>query len=346
MIDLAFKTRGCMGGLPMEEEEKEMHGNPFEEEVARVVGEDLVSIDLDILQVNLGLRCNQACRHCHVNASPRRTEQMERPIMDRVVKVARENRCKQVDVTGGAPELHPEFRWFVRVLREEGHDVQVRTNLTVLLEPGMEDLPEFFREHRVRLVASMPCYLEENVHAQRGKDVYERSVSVLRRLNGLGYGNDPDLPLKIVYNPGGSFLPPVQAALEEDYRRELSERFGIAFTGLITIINMPIGRFLDDLRSRNEEEVYRRLLRESFNPDTIEALMCRHQISVGWDGRLFDCDFNLALGLPVNHGAPNHIMDFDPSVLFRRRIVTGMHCFGCTAGSGSSCGGALVKEKV
>lgn len=327
------------------EQEEEMNGNPFEERVAGVAGEELVSLDLNILQVNLGLRCNQTCRHCHVNASPHRTEQMERPIMERVVEVASKTGCRQVDITGGAPELHPNFRWFVEALRRDGRNVQVRTNLTVHLEPGMEDLLEFFREHRLALVASLPCYLEENVNAQRGKGVYGKSISVLRRLNGLGYGEDPDLPLKIVYNPGGSFLPPLQAALEEDYRRELGERFGIAFTGLIAIINMPIGRFLDDLRSRNQEEAYRRLLRESFNPGTVQGLMCRHQISVGWDGRLFDCDFNLALGLPVNHGAPDHIMDFDPSILSERRIVTGIHCFGCTAGSGSSCGGALVEGK-
>ncbi len=319
-----------------------MHPNPFDERVIRQTGHDLCSSDLETLQVNVGLRCNQACRHCHLNASPSRPEQMEWEVMEQVLAVASRVGCAQVDLTGGAPELNPYLPQFVERLREAGHRVQARTNLTVLLEPGLESLPAFFRKWGVQLVASLPCYLEENVRAQRGADVYERSVAAIRRLNGLGYGIDPDLCLNLLYNPGGSFLPPVQTLLEEDYRRELGERFGVSFTNLLTIVNMPIGRYLEDLRNRRQEQPYRKLLRDTFNPRTLDGLMCRHQVNVGWDGTLYDCDFNLALGLPVNHGAPDHIRDFDPISLAGRKIVTGVHCFGCTAGSGSSCGGALA----
>jgi radical SAM/Cys-rich protein len=267
---------------------------------------------------------------------------MEWPIMELVLQACKRARCQLVDLTGGAPELNPNFRRFVMALCQEGHRVQVRTNLTVLLEQGMEQMPEFLREHQIRLVASMPCYLEENVCAQRGPGVYEKSVAVIKRLNALGYGYESFLPLNLVYNPGGPFLPPPQSALEGDYRRELASRFGIVFTHLLTITNMPLGRFRTELARQNKEQDYLRLLRKSFNPQTVDGLMCRRQLSVGWDGTLFDCDFNLALGLPVNHGAPDHIRFFKIGDLQTRRIVTGEHCFGCTAGSGSSCGGALV----
>lgn len=247
-----------------------------------------------------------------------------------------------VDLTGGAPEMNLHFRKFVQALRQEGHRVQVRTNLTVLLEAGLEDLAEFLREHQVQLVASLPCYLEENVQAQRGVGVYEKSIAAIKRLNALGYGFESGLALNLVYNPGGPFLPPPQKVLEEDYRRELGTRFGISFTRLLTITNMPLGRFRAELNRQNQEQDYLRLLRKSFNPHTVGGLMCRQQISIGWDGTLYDCDFNLALGLPVNHGAPDHIQSFSPPDLRMRRIVTGEHCFACTAGAGSSCGGALV----
>jgi radical SAM/Cys-rich protein len=247
-----------------------------------------------------------------------------------------------VDLTGGAPELNPHFRRFVGALCHEGHTVQVRTNLTVLQEPGMEEMPEFFRENWVHLVASLPCYLKENVCAQRGERVYEKSIAAIRRLNALGYGFHPDLPLNLVYNPGGPFLPPPQSALEEDYRQELGNRFGITFTRLLTITNMPLGRFQIELDRKNQKQYYLQLLRRSFNPKTMDGLMCRYQISIGWDGTLYDCDFNMALRLPVNHGAPDHIRSFRREDLVKRRIVTGEHCFGCTAGAGSSCGGALV----
>ena len=266
------------------------------------------------------------------------------PTMERVLEIAGEVGCELVDLTGGAPELNPHFRRFVEALRGDGHTVQVRTNLTVLLEPGMETMPEFFRDHEVQLVASMPCYLEENVRAQRGERVYEKSVEAIRRLNALGYGQENGRILNLVYNPGGPVLPPEQAELEGDYRRELGDRFGITFSRLLTITNLPIGRFRAILRKHGQEQKYLHLLRTAFNPQTIDGLMCRHQLSIGWDGTLYDCDFNLALGFSVNHGAPDHIERFDPSDLMTRRIVTGEHCFGCTAGCGSSCAGALVDK--
>jgi radical SAM/Cys-rich protein len=316
--------------------------NEFDRQVEVSTGDGLHSVEIDTLQINLGLRCNQRCRHCHVSASPDRVEMMTWPIMELALRAASDVGCRLVDLTGGAPELNPDFKRFVRALRREGHAVQVRTNLTVFLEPGMETMPEWLRDHEAQLVASMPCYLEENVRAQRGGGVYKKSIEALKRLNALGYGSDPGLPLDLIYNPGGPVLPPEQSALEADYRRELGERFGVIFSRLLTITNIPIGRFLSELRRQNRERDYLRLLRESFNPQTVEGLMCRHQISVGWDGTLFDCDFNLALGYAVDHGAPDHIRLFDPSSLKARRIVTGEHCFGCAAGHGSSCGGALA----
>ena len=316
--------------------------NDFEKHVADGKGDGLHSLRIEILQVNLGLRCNQQCTHCHLEASPNRPEIMDWATMQWVLEAARDSQCQLVDLTGGAPELNPNFRFFVAALRQEGHTVQIRTNLTVLLEPGTEDVPEFFREHEIRIVASMPCYLEQNVCAQRGKGVYEKSIEAIKRLNALGYGSNPDLPLHLVYNPGGPFLPPSQSVLEEDYRRELGNHFGITFTRLLTITNMPLGRFRMDLHRQKQERNYIELLRKSFNPQTVEGLMCRHQLSVGWDGALYDCDFNLALRLPVDHGAPDHITFFNLTDLAKRRIVTGDHCFGCTAGSGSSCGGALL----
>jgi len=316
--------------------------NDFEKQIAGTNGDGLHSLRIDVLQGNLGLRCNQQCTHCHLEASPQRREMMEWPTMQMVLGAAKSVHCKLVDLTGGSPELNPNFRRFVTALRQEGCSVQVRTNLTVLLEPGMEELPGFLREHQIRLMASMPCYLEENVCAQRGKGVYEKSIAAIKRLNALGYGSNPELPLNLVYNPGGPFLPPPQSALEEDYRRELGRRFGITFTHLLTITNMPLGRFRNELDRQGQQEGYLRLLRDSFNPQTVLGLMCRNQLSVGWDGTLYDCDFNLALGLPVDHVAPDHIKSFRLMDLKGRRIVTGEHCFGCTAGTGSSCGGALV----
>jgi len=302
----------------------------------------LFSDAIQILQINLGLRCNQSCLHCHLDSSPERKETMDWPVMEMILRAAESSCCRLVDLTGGAPELNPFFRPFVSALGEKGFPVQVRTNLTVLLEPGLEDLPEFFQDQGVQLVASLPCYTQENVCAQRGRDAFESSIEAIRRLNALGYGCEPSLPLNLVYNPGGPFLPSLQLSLEEDYRRELAGRFGIHFTRLLTIANMPLGRFQKELVRTGSLESYMQLLRNSFNPATIDGLMCKRMVSIGWDGTLYDCDFNLAMALPVNHGAPDHIRTFMSAELRNRRIMTGEHCFGCTAGTGSSCGGSLA----
>jgi radical SAM/Cys-rich protein len=315
--------------------------NEFDRRVTESNGGPLVAERISIVQVNVGLRCNQKCAHCHVAASPKRTEQMSWETMEHVLRVAGEAECDVLDVTGGAPEIHPDFERFVGRARGEGIDVQVRTNLTIQLEPGFEHVAQFLADQRVKLVASLPCYLEENVNRQRGDGVYQGSIEAVKRLNRLGYGLEPELPLNLVYNPVGPHLPPDQTSLEQDYKRELRDRHGIEFTSLVTITNMPIGRFMGDLRRQKKADAYRQLLRDSFNPATIEGLMCRHQINVDWDGNMYDCDFNLALKLKVNHGMPTHISEFDPR-LHKRRIETGAHCFGCTAGRGSSCGGALV----
>lgn len=317
--------------------------NAFEGEIARYNGAGLNALDIDTIQVNIGLRCNLECTHCHVVSSPRRKETMDWTTMEHVISAAEEVRAKLVDITGGAPEMHPHFRRFVSALHEKRLPVMVRTNLTILLESGFETMPEFFSEHQVELCASLPCYLEENVDSQRGTGVYEKSILALKILNRHGYGIEHHLPLNLVYNPADAALPPDALELEADYKHELRERFGIEFSRLFTITNMPIGQFRGDLKRENKLEDYNRLLQASFNPGTLDGLMCRHQIHVGWDGRLYDCDFNYALKLPVGDAYPQYIKDFNSDLLLHRKIQTKFHCFGCTAGSGSSCGGALVE---
>lgn len=316
--------------------------NNFDQAVREVLGAGLESAVVQTIQVNLGLVCNLSCRHCHVEASPHRNESMTWETMQSLLRLTEALPEARVDLTGGAPELNPNFRPLLDALLEQGHQVQVRTNLTVFFEAGQGDTPEFLAERGVHLVASLPCYLDDNVDKQRGGGVYKRSVAALRRLNSLGYGRQPGMPLNLVYNPGGAFLPPDQATLEDAYRRELNERFDVEFTRLLTITNMPMGRFLSDLQRDGQAEDYKHLLEDSFNQSTIDGLMCRHQICIAWDGTLSDCDFNSALGLSLAGNLPRHIDQLDPSALEGRPIVTGEHCFGCTAGCGSSCGGALV----
>ena len=305
-------------------------------------GSELQSRSLQVIQVNVGLLCNLECQHCHVAASPRRQEQMSWETMQQVVSLIRRSGCRFVDLTGGAPELNPHFKPLIRVLRQQDVAVQVRTNLTVLMETDYEDMASFFREQQVSLVASMPCYLEQNVDSQRGMGVYQQAISAIKKLNALGYGCHPDKVLNLVYNPSGARLPSNQKRLEADYRRELRQRFDIEFSHLLTITNMPIGRFMADLRRRGQEFDYWDLLHQSFNPSTLDHLMCRNQISIRWDGTLFDCDFNLALGLPVQVKGGNHINNCNTESLSQRTIITRDHCLGCTAGCGSSCGGALA----
>jgi radical SAM/Cys-rich protein len=320
--------------------------NEFDRTVKAATGSPLRAQSIQTIQVNIGLRCNLACHHCHVESGPKRTEEMSWETMAMVLDAARIAGAPPptIDITGGAPEMNPHFRRFVVAARAQGHEVIVRTNLTIMLEPGYEDLPEFFRDQRVHLIASLPCYLEANVDKQRGRHVYVESIEVIKQLNAVGFGVEPELELDLVYNPGGPSLPPPQEQLEADYRRELAARFGIRFTRLLTITNMPIGRFQHDLERHCRGEAYKQRLRDAFNPATIDGLMCRHQVHVSYDGTLHDCDFNYALRMPTNcpSGGPRHISDFDIEALRTRPIATGEHCFGCTAGCGSSCGGALA----
>ena len=321
--------------------------NDFDRRLMQAGHEPLTSCDLATLQVNVGLRCNQRCSHCHAGASPERGELMSWGTMELVLGLARRVRPRLLDITGGAPELNPLLGRFVAALRKDGHNVQVRTNLTILLEEEMEGLMQFYSSSGVKLVASLPCYLRAEVDNVRGQGVFDRSIEALRRLNAIGYGRDPRLALDLVFNPEQDFLPAPQAELEREYREVLGRDFGISFNGLLTITNMPVGRFGEELRRLGREESYGRLLRDNFNPETLDNLMCLHQIDVGWDGTVYDCDFNLARGLPARLGPSSiksaHISRLDPMMHSRRRIITDDHCFGCTAGAGSSCGGALVK---
>jgi len=306
----------------------------------------LVRTQVRTLQINVGKLCNQACHHCHVEAGPRRTEIMPRAVAERLVELlARNPGVEGVDLTGGAPELNPSFRMLVSEARRLGKQVIDRCNLTVLFEPGQGDLADFLAAEQVQVVASLPCYLADNVDRQRGRGVFDRSVEALRRLNALGYGQ-PGSPLELdlVYNPLGASLPPPQASLEAKYKGELRERFGIVFNRLLTITNMPIRRFADMLARQGESEAYMSLLVQNFNPSTVPALMCRSLLSIGHDGRLYDCDFNQMLEIEIGaaDAGIRTIWDVDDlSTLEGRPVATAAHCFGCTAGAGSSCSGAL-----
>lgn len=303
----------------------------------------LASTGITVLQVNMGRLCNQACRHCHVDAGPDRAESMGLDIAKRCVDVLDAHGYPTLDITGGAPEMNPNYRWLVESASALGVHVKTRTNLTILLEPGYEHLPGFFAGHRVEVIASLPYYLESTVERQRGGGVFASSIEALKRLNAVGYGMEGSgLALNLVYNPCGAFLPPSQKAMEADFRRELMKRHGVSFTGLFTITNMPIGRFLRFLKDSGNFTRYMERLQGSYNGNAARNVMCRQTLSVGWDGALYDCDFNQMIGLRCDHGAPDHIRDFDGSKLGKRRVVTGLHCYGCTAGAGSSCTGAVA----
>jgi radical SAM/Cys-rich protein len=309
---------------------------------------------IQTLQINVGKLCNQACHHCHVDAGPTRSEIMSAETAERVVTLlARSPAVDMVDLTGGAPELNPHFRRIVEAARSLGRRVIVRCNLTVLFVDGMESLPRLYRDNAVELVCSLPCYTAENVDAQRGRGVFDRSIEALRLLNGEGYGRPGSgLPLDLVYNPGGAFLPPAQDELEDKYREELRRLFGIEFRHLLTITNMPIKRFAEQLRRWGKYDEYMGLLVNHFNPRVATEVMCRDLLSVGWEGTLYDCDFNQMLDLPIPGGARAPLSTSLPARtlwdierlddLFDAEIVTGSHCLGCTAGAGSGCGGALA----
>ncbi len=300
--------------------------------------------ELQILQVNLGFRCNLSCVHCHVNAGPKRTEEMSRETVEDVLAFLQKHHLQTLDLTGGAPELNPQFRYLVKQARAGNVHVIDRSNLTILEEEGQEDLAEFLAEHQVEVVASLPCYLEENVDSQRGKGSYDASIAGLKRLNALGYGLPGSrLQLNLVYNPLGPSLPPPQESLQADYKKQLAERFGISFNQLFTITNMPIQRFGSYLQSKGEFHNYLQLLRDAHQPENLQSVMCRQLVSVDWQGYLYDCDFNQMLNMPLADGAAQrpHLRDLLLSDFTGRSIQVAEHCYGCTAGQGSSCGGAL-----
>jgi len=299
------------------------------------------------LQINTGKKCNLTCVHCHVNAGPARKEIITRETIDRILQWYEQTSIPVVDLTGGTPEMIPDFRYLVTSLRKIDHNQTIldRLNATILLEPGYEWAAPFLAENKVTLVASMPCYSPDNVNEQRGDGVFEKSIEAFQALNAIGYGKDPELPLHFVYNPNGDFLPGDQQQLESDYKREMKRHFDIEFHDLYTITNMPISRFASWLKRNQKLEDYMSLLIEAFNPSSIEGLMCRDTISVGWQGEVYDCDFNQQLGMQLKNGKPLYLWDLEIDHFLKMPIMTGKHCFGCTAGAGSSCTGALVESE-
>jgi radical SAM/Cys-rich protein len=296
---------------------------------------------LKTIQVNLGYKCNQSCLHCHVNAGPKRKEMMNKKTIDNVIDFAVNNNIGTVDLTGGAPEINKYFRYLIKELRQ--HDIRIidRCNLTILNEDGMKDLPSFFVKHKIEIIASLPCYIKKNVDSQRGKGVFNESINILRLLNNLGYGVKKDLILNLVYNPQGPVLPPSQIKLEKEYRSYLRQSFDIEFNNLFTITNMPINRFGSTLVSQGKFNSYVNLLKSSFSEKAKENVMCRELISIDYNGNVFDCDFNQMLKMSLS-GKETHITKITKKYLHNREISTGDHCYGCTAGSGSSCGGATI----
>ena len=303
----------------------------------------LRSENIDVLQVNLGKMCNQVCSHCHVDAGPDRKEIMTRQTMQLCLNAIDSSNCSIVDLTGGAPEMNPEFRWFVKQLSQKGKKVIVRCNLTIIVaNKKYHDLPEFFKKYKIEVVSSLPCYTSSNTDAQRGKGVFNKSIKALQMLNDVGYGIEgTGLILNLVYNPGGAFLPPVQSLLEQDYKKELNENFNIHFNNLFAITNVPISRFLEYLVKSNKYEEYMQTLLNSFNQEAAANVMCKNTISVSWDGYLYDCDFNQILELKVGTKA-QHLSEFNFNELNKRNIIINQHCFACTAGAGSSCSGTIT----
>lgn len=317
--------------------------NSFDQKLADH-GISLTRGDARILQLNLGKLCNIACVHCHVNAGPHRKELISSEDLNRTLDWFETTDIPTLDLTGGTPEMHPDFRSLVERVRnfEQPREVMTRLNATIIEEPGYEWIPEFHRKHKIVCIASMPCYSPDNVNEQRGNGVFDRSITAFQKLNKLGYGIDPQLKLNLVYNPNGAFLPPDQKELEADYKREMKKHFEIEFHDLYCITNMAISRYASYLKRNKQLDEYNQLLVESFNPGSISSLMCRDTISVDWMGRVFDCDFNQQLGMQLKNGKPLDVWDIDLAKLKAMPIKTAAHCFGCTAGAGSSCGGALT----
>jgi radical SAM/Cys-rich protein len=310
----------------------------FEEKAAG----PLAAAGIEIFQINLGYRCNLECRHCHVEAGPHRQELMSRPVMAKCLEVLQRYPIPTIDITGGTPELHPDFPWFLAKCAALGRRLLVRTNGVVLLEEKYADFLDLYARQRVEVVVSFPHVDPKMTNRQRGEDVYSRLIEALLLLNKRGYGqNGSGLILNLVHNPSGAYLPGLQNSLENHYRQTLKEKHGIVFNQLFCITNMPIGRYLAYLQRTDNYEEYMAALVNAFNPATLDSVMCKSTLSVGWDGKLYDCDFNQMLGMTVNHGAPEHIAAFDLPTLANRRVVTGNHCYGCTAGAGSSCRGEI-----
>lgn len=328
--------------IELSNEIKIPHSGPHFHSVLKHHGLSLRHNTPSELQINLGKLCNLACHHCHVDAGPKRTEIMRWEVMQRILDWAENAGIKKADLTGGAPELNPHFRDFCDALIALDIEITSRCNITVLFEPNQTDLAQWYADRNIRLVCSLPCYTEDNVDAQRGKGVFDKSIAGLQKLNALGYGTDPRRQLDLVYNPGGAFLPPPQANLEADYRRMLRDNFSIEFSSLLAITNIPINRFAHALLRDQQLEPYQHLLVENFNPDTVAQLMCRSLINLDWNGRVYDCDFNQMLELPMGGGEPRYLWDLDVNDVAGSSIATNRHCFGCTAGAGSSCGGVLA----
>ena len=315
----------------------------FDTIYGRTGEEFLTAGKIEIFQVNIGKMCNQVCKHCHVDAGPDRKEIMTRDTMQICLNILSDYEIPVVDITGGAPELNPDFKWFVAEIKKLDKHIMVRSNLTILDSNGFEDYSDFMAENKAEIISSLPFYKEGFTDRQRGKGVFQKSINVIKKLNSLGYGKEnSDLILNLVYNPVGAYLPASQESIEAEYKRELWNSHQVVFNNLYTITNMPISRFLDYLISSGNYQAYIEKLIDSFNPAAAMNVMCKNTLSVGWDGYLYDCDFNQMLELPLDHGAPDHIKDFDLEKIQFRRIVTGQHCFGCTAGAGSSCGGATA----
>ena len=319
------------------------NGVPLFEEKMREVGlNPLRATGITVFQINVGRLCNQTCHHCHVDAGPDREEVMTRETAELCIRALAKTEIPNVDITGGAPELNPNFRWLVEQAVALGRHVIDRCNLSVLLLPAQTDLAGFLAQNRVEVIASLPYFQAAQTDAQRGSGVFAKSISALLKLNELGYGQPGSgLVLNLVHNPVGAFLPPKQQAVEAQFRRELGRRHGVAFNSLYTITNMPINRFLDFLLASGNYEGYMQRLVNAFNPVAAAGVMCRYTISVGWDGTLYDCDFNQMLNLPLGSGSPQHVRDFDAARLCERRVSTRNHCYGCTAGAGSSCAGSI-----
>jgi len=297
---------------------------------------------IETLQINIGYKCNQACKHCHVNSSPLRTEKMSNKIISLIPKIIEKYKIKTLDITGGAPELHPEFKNLINSLSTKQVDIIDRCNLTIFFEEGYEDLPQFLAKNRVIVTASLPCYEKDNVELQRGLGVFEKSINAIKILNDLGYGKKENgLQLNLVYNPVSPILPPSQKILEKDYKKILFEKYNIVFNNLYTITNMPINRYEESLRREGKLNIYYKLLKENFNENNLENLMCKKTISVNWLGEIYDCDFNQQINFRENKG-PKTLFDLlDESFTFDYRVAVKEHCFACTAGAGSSCGGTL-----